>query len=177
MYVQVVGLDTKKKAISLDSGHVITYDKCLLATGGRPKTLPVFDNAPASTREHVSVYRQVGNEGKGGGCVDDGRECLPCRSQTSRLWTGSWGRRDQCWWWAEASWAQSCLWAWPPDVRKGEEGGGRLTHFIACLCLPLPPDKERGLKVYQLFPECGNLGLVLPPALSAWTLDKVRKGE
>jgi programmed cell death 8 (apoptosis-inducing factor) len=29
--------------------------------------------------------------------------------------------------------------------------------------------------VYQLFPEAGNLGLVLPPALAAWTLNKVKK--
>ena len=39
------------------------------------------------------------------------------------------------------------------------------------------PDKERGLKVFQLFPEAGNLGLVLPPALAHWTLEKVKKGE
>ena len=31
--------------------------------------------------------------------------------------------------------------------------------------------------MYQLFPESGNLGLVLPPALASWTLDKVKKGQ
>ena len=41
----------------------------------------------------------------------------------------------------------------------------------------LSSDKRSGLKVYQLFPEAGNLGLVLPPALAAWTLDKVKKGQ
>lgn len=56
----MIGLDTKKNAISLDGGHVITYDKCLLATGGRPRTLPVFDSAPDTVKSHVSVYRQVG---------------------------------------------------------------------------------------------------------------------
>ena len=35
--------------------------------------------------------------------------------------------------------------------------------------------KERGLKVIQLFPEGGNLGLVLPKELSKWTMEKVRK--
>ena len=28
----------------------------------------------------------------------------------------------------------------------------------------------------QLYPECGNLGLVLPKNLSLWTTDKVHKG-
>ena len=55
----MVALDTKKSAISLDSGHVISYDKCLLATGGHPKTLPLFDKAAESVRRHVSVYREV----------------------------------------------------------------------------------------------------------------------
>ena len=31
--------------------------------------------------------------------------------------------------------------------------------------------------MYQLFPESGNLGLVLPPALATWTLEKVKKGR
>lgn len=57
-------MDTKKNVISLDSGHAITYDKCLLATGGQPKTLPLFENAPDTVKKHVSVYRQV-MEGEG----------------------------------------------------------------------------------------------------------------
>ena len=55
----MIGLDTKNNTISLDGGHVITYDKCLLATGGRPRTLPLFDSAPDTVKKHVSVYRQV----------------------------------------------------------------------------------------------------------------------
>ena len=31
------------------------------------------------------------------------------------------------------------------------------------------------MKVVQVFPEEGNLGLVLPKELSKWTMDKVRK--
>ena len=60
--MQVVALDTKNSAISLDGGHVITYDKCLLATGGQPKTLPLFDKAPDTVKKHVSVYRKVRGE-------------------------------------------------------------------------------------------------------------------
>ena len=66
---QVVGMDTKKSEISLEGGHVISYDKCLLATGGRPKTLPVFDSAPESVKKHVSLYRKVQ-----GVCVELGGE-------------------------------------------------------------------------------------------------------
>lgn len=56
---QVVAMDTKKKEISLDDGHVISYDKCLLATGGQPKTLPLFENASDHVKKHVSQYREV----------------------------------------------------------------------------------------------------------------------
>ena len=35
--------------------------------------------------------------------------------------------------------------------------------------------RGRGLNVTQMFPEGGNLGLVLPNDLSQWTTDKVRK--
>ena len=47
-----------------------------------------------------------------------------------------------------------------------------------CTCLvyigSTSAGKERGVKVVQLFPEEGNLGLVLPKELSKWTTDKVR---
>ena len=35
--------------------------------------------------------------------------------------------------------------------------------------------KEHGLSVTQMFPEGGNLGLVLPKDLCKWTTEKVRK--
>lgn len=48
---------------------------------------------------------------------------------------------------------------------------------VSCLSIhsPLPPGKPRSLKVTQLFPEEGNLGLVLPTSLCKWTTDMVRK--
>lgn len=47
-------------------------------------------------------------------------------------------------------------------------------------CSPsLPPSsllgKARGLEVTQVFPEEGNLGLVLPTHLCKWTTEKVRQ--
>jgi programmed cell death 8 (apoptosis-inducing factor) len=53
----VVGMDTRNGSISLAGGHVISYDKCLLATGGRPKTLPIFRRE--KVEKHVSVYREI----------------------------------------------------------------------------------------------------------------------
>ena len=37
--------------------------------------------------------------------------------------------------------------------------------------------REKNVKISQLFPEVGNLGLVLPEDLSKWTTEKVRKGQ
>ena len=47
--------------------------------------------------------------------------------------------------------------------------------LVPSLFSSLSSGKERGLKVIQVFPEEGNLGLVLPKELSKWTTDKVRK--
>lgn len=52
-------MDTKNRAISLASGHVISYDKCLLATGGKPKNLGLFKNGGDKVTKHVSLYREV----------------------------------------------------------------------------------------------------------------------
>ena len=56
---RAVGLNPAEKKISLDDGTELSYDKCLLATGGRPKNLPVFSEASAEVKQHVSLYRAV----------------------------------------------------------------------------------------------------------------------
>lgn len=40
---KIVALDAKKKVASDDAGNVYTYEKLLLATGGRPRRFPDFD--------------------------------------------------------------------------------------------------------------------------------------
>jgi NADPH-dependent 2,4-dienoyl-CoA reductase/sulfur reductase-like enzyme/nitrite reductase/ring-hydroxylating ferredoxin subunit len=40
--VEVIELDPEKKSVILRSGETITYDRCLVATGGVPRTLPVI---------------------------------------------------------------------------------------------------------------------------------------
>lgn len=47
------------KKLTLSSGVEIAFDKCLLATGGSPKNLPVFTEAPANLKEKVSLYRAI----------------------------------------------------------------------------------------------------------------------
>ncbi len=57
-HTQAVSLNPSKKRLSLNSGSELTYDKCLLATGGRPKTLTMFEEVEG-VKEHSTVYRTV----------------------------------------------------------------------------------------------------------------------
>jgi len=56
---RVVRLDTEKQVAYLSDGAEIKYGKCLLATGGSPKTLPVLSNLPAAVEEKVTRFRKV----------------------------------------------------------------------------------------------------------------------
>jgi programmed cell death 8 (apoptosis-inducing factor) len=124
----VVGMDTRNGSISLAGGHVISYDKCLLATGGRPKTLPIFRRE--KVEKHVSVYREIPDF-----------LTLDQRLENTK--------------------------------RVLVVGGGFLGTELAVGMATRY--RDGGLQVYQLFPESANLGLVLPPALATWTLDRVKK--
>lgn len=52
-------LNPVDKKLTLDNRVEMGFDKCLLATGGRPKTLPIFSEAPASLQEKISLYRAI----------------------------------------------------------------------------------------------------------------------
>ena len=54
---KVVRIDAGKREAHLDNGDVIGYDKCLLATGGKPKALPVLDRNPL-LRSKVRLSRR-----------------------------------------------------------------------------------------------------------------------
>lgn len=54
---KVKKIDPIKQIVTLTDGYEISYDQCLIATGCRPKMLPVFANAPPSVRDKVMVYR------------------------------------------------------------------------------------------------------------------------
>lgn len=54
---KVVKIDAKEQKAYVDSGQSINYEKCLLATGGSPKSLPVFDNASPDVKNKLIYYR------------------------------------------------------------------------------------------------------------------------
>eukprot|EP00092_Neocalanus_flemingeri_P006078 GFUD01006549.1.p1 GENE.GFUD01006549.1~~GFUD01006549.1.p1 ORF type:complete len:776 (-),score=275.19 GFUD01006549.1:170-2497(-) len=56
---KVVKVDPKAQIAFLSDGTQIGYDKCLIATGGKPKTLPQMENLPEELKEHVTLFRKV----------------------------------------------------------------------------------------------------------------------
>ncbi|XP_037070925.1 apoptosis-inducing factor 1, mitochondrial-like [Pollicipes pollicipes] len=52
---RVVKLDVIKRRAYLDDGSEITYDKCLLATGGQPRSLPALE----AVRDKVTLFRTI----------------------------------------------------------------------------------------------------------------------
>lgn len=53
---KVVKVDATKQEAHLDNGCVVKYDKCLLATGGKPRVIPAL-NKNELLKSKVSVYR------------------------------------------------------------------------------------------------------------------------
>lgn len=51
-------VDAEKKTAILDDGTEISYDKCLLATGIHPKTLPIFEKAN-DIKDKVTLFRAI----------------------------------------------------------------------------------------------------------------------
>jgi len=43
----------------LSDGTEIQYDKCLIATGGKPKSLPQLESLPEDLKQHVTLFRKV----------------------------------------------------------------------------------------------------------------------
>lgn len=54
---RVVRLDATKRQAFLENGQMITYDKCLIATGGKPKNLDVFEKLPAEGQNRIILFR------------------------------------------------------------------------------------------------------------------------
>ncbi|XP_014772440.1 apoptosis-inducing factor 1, mitochondrial [Octopus bimaculoides] len=126
---KVVKLDASKRQAYLDNGTVIKYDKCLIATGGKPKNLPILSKADSDVAEKTTLFRNI----------DD------FRSLDKHL---------------EEAKSVAII------------GGGFLGSELACALGK--KSKSNDLKVYQLFPESGNMGKVLPEYLSLWTTSMVK---
>lgn len=56
---KVVKIDPISQVVYLDSGEEISYEKCLVATGARPKNLPIFEKTSADIKKHVTLFRSV----------------------------------------------------------------------------------------------------------------------
>jgi len=56
---KVVKIDPKTQVAFLSDGTQITYDKCLIATGGKPKSLPQLNAIPEDLKEHITLFRKI----------------------------------------------------------------------------------------------------------------------
>ncbi|XP_015930256.1 apoptosis-inducing factor 1, mitochondrial [Parasteatoda tepidariorum] len=56
---KVIKIDPVSQTVYLNNGGEITYEKCLIATGSKPKNIPLFETADSSIKKHVSFFRTV----------------------------------------------------------------------------------------------------------------------
>ncbi len=56
---RVTQVDIQAKTVRLDNNWEITYDKCLIATGGQPKNLPAVEANWDKLKDKVTLFRSV----------------------------------------------------------------------------------------------------------------------
>ncbi|GFU30510.1 apoptosis-inducing factor 1, mitochondrial [Nephila pilipes] len=56
---KVVKVDPVGQVVYLDKGEKISYNKCLIATGSKPKNIPVFENADKSIKKHITLFKTI----------------------------------------------------------------------------------------------------------------------
>ncbi|XP_053554899.1 apoptosis-inducing factor 1, mitochondrial isoform X2 [Bombina bombina] len=56
---KVVQLDVRENKAKLDDGTFITYDKCLIATGGTPRNLAAIERAGEEVIKRTTLFRRV----------------------------------------------------------------------------------------------------------------------
>ncbi|CAF4284250.1 unnamed protein product, partial [Adineta steineri] len=54
---KVVDLDLRNSVAKLDNGWEISFEKCLIATGGQPKSLKVFKTSSNRVKSKLTMYR------------------------------------------------------------------------------------------------------------------------
>uniref|UniRef100_A0A2M3Z799 Putative programmed cell death protein n=1 Tax=Anopheles braziliensis TaxID=58242 RepID=A0A2M3Z799_9DIPT len=69
---EVQRLDVVNRRAILTDGTEIEYDKCLIATGARPKNLPIFESAPLAVRQRVTLFKSVHDFEQLSGRLSDG---------------------------------------------------------------------------------------------------------
>jgi programmed cell death 8 (apoptosis-inducing factor) len=130
--MRLARLDPDERVAYLENGQTIKYERCLLAPGGKPKSLPELDQASDEIKQRVVYFRTA----------DD------------------FLRLDEI-----AGSAKSIL----------VIGGGFLGSELTCALVNRNPDEKnhKDQKIYQIYPEAGNLGKVLPHYLSEWVSQKL----
>lgn len=97
---RVVSVNSEKKTVKLDDGWELGYDKCLIATGGKPRTAEAFKKSPEKFQDKVTIFRnisdfekllEVSKQGKhiaivGGGFL--GSELAFALAHASKKWGG-----------------------------------------------------------------------------------------
>jgi programmed cell death 8 (apoptosis-inducing factor) len=56
---RVTQVDIQNKTVRLDNNWEISYDKCLIATGGRPRNLPTFVQQWDKLQSKVTLFRNI----------------------------------------------------------------------------------------------------------------------
>ncbi|XP_020825485.1 apoptosis-inducing factor 1, mitochondrial [Phascolarctos cinereus] len=58
---KVVQLDVRDNMVRLNDGSQITFEKCLIATGGTPRSLSAIDRAGAEVKSRTTLFRKIGD--------------------------------------------------------------------------------------------------------------------
>lgn len=56
---KVVYMDVRENKVKLDDGSLISYEKCLIATGGTPRSLPAIERAGEEVQQRTTLFRRV----------------------------------------------------------------------------------------------------------------------
>uniref|UniRef100_A0A8C5MER4 Apoptosis inducing factor mitochondria associated 1 n=1 Tax=Leptobrachium leishanense TaxID=445787 RepID=A0A8C5MER4_9ANUR len=56
---KVVHMDVRENKVSLDDGSHISFEKCLIATGGLPRNLPAIERAAENVIHRTTLFRRV----------------------------------------------------------------------------------------------------------------------
>ncbi|XP_067934801.1 apoptosis-inducing factor 1, mitochondrial-like [Watersipora subatra] len=57
--MKVVKLDAEKKKATLSDGTEVSYDRCLIATGGKPKNLRCLEKGGSQVMDKVTLFRGI----------------------------------------------------------------------------------------------------------------------
>ncbi|KAM6427396.1 apoptosis-inducing factor 1, mitochondrial isoform 2-T2 [Liasis olivaceus] len=56
---KVIHMDVRDNTVKLDNGLQISYDKCLIATGGSPRNIPVIERGGQEVQKRLTLFRKI----------------------------------------------------------------------------------------------------------------------